>query len=207
MKYLGASLCNDNGSRHVDDRIQAANRAFYSHQGGGLHFRGVSPHVAARIFQTGVRTILTYGCEAICISNAEMKKLETAQGKLLKCVLGLKKFSRTTAILRAIDVSFIKDSVFINGIKLLKSCLSHHSNASNFYTMLLSSNIHDRQNTLVSRCFARGANPMNALFNDNFCQFNLHDGYDDGLVDSIRLLLSDCNDGARDILQMLVNAF
>ena len=48
VKYLGASLCNDNGRGHVHSRIQAAQKvfysqAFYSLQGAGLSFKGLDP--------------------------------------------------------------------------------------------------------------------------------------------------------------------
>ena len=205
MKYLGAMLSNDRGKRHIDDRIQAANRAFYSLQGAGLHFRGVTPHVAMRIYQTGVRTILTYGCESICISNINIRKLESAQGKLVKCVLGLKKFSRTSPLLRAVDIPLIKESVRYSCGRLLKSAISHFSNASRFYSMLLCSKYENCRNTLVSRCCFTSTDFMNMFFNDRSPPHMCNT--DDGLVDSIKFLLTDYNQGAKETVQMLVNAF
>ena len=65
MTYLGAVLCDDGGSKHTANRVNAAQRAFYGLQGAGLYYGGVHPHVATKLYSVGVRTILTYGCEAL----------------------------------------------------------------------------------------------------------------------------------------------
>ena len=145
-------LSNDNGRLHVEERSQAAQKAFYGLQGAGLHFRGVEPQVASRIFSVGVRTILTYSAEAIQISPANMGKLERTQGKLIKSVLGIRKFSTNTPLLRAMNIPPVQKTIGYSCLNLLRSSLLFHSNASHFYSHILTSSHSHSANTLVSRC-------------------------------------------------------
>ena len=60
MVYLGATLRNDSGTAHAERRSNSATKAFYSLQGVGLRLHGLSPDVCAKLFTTGVRTVLSY---------------------------------------------------------------------------------------------------------------------------------------------------
>ena len=132
MLYLGAMLSNDGGASHIHRRTTAAQKAHYSLQGAGLHFGGVSPSVSTKIFDVGVRTVLTYGCHSLHISRRSLKQLETAQGKLVKAFLGLHKFSRTSPLLRALKIPTAAESIALSSLKLLRSCILHTSNATAF---------------------------------------------------------------------------
>ena len=213
MKYLGVELSNDRGGRHANERIRAAQRAFYSLQGAGLHFHGLDVHVAAKLYSVGVRTILTYGCEAIAMSRSNLTKLESTQGKLIKTVLGLRKFSRNSPLLKALNVPLIEKTVAFNSLNLLRSCIRHHSNATCFYSsLLLSPASTSGLNTLVNRCatLVPNLNFIDLVFNNSYLNAMKKSLYSydcDGLVDSIRILLVDYNEGARSMVQYLVNAF
>ena len=87
ITYLGTILGDSKGQGQTTQRIQAANRAFYSLQGAGLNCCGVSPHTAIHIYSTAVRSCLTYGCSAVNISKTKIKELDKIQGKHIKCIL------------------------------------------------------------------------------------------------------------------------
>lgn len=212
IKYLGAQLTKGNGSRHADQRIQAAQKAFYSLQGAGLCYGGVDPSVAAHLFSVGVRTVLTYGCEALHLSPITTKKLESAQGKLVKAFLGLRKWSRTSPLLHALSIPSIAQTIGHRSLCLLRSSLLYSSRATNFYCHLLCAN--SAANTLVSR-----ANSVLRRHDIDFIDFVFNREYfkavksklflrePNGIVDSIRVLLNDYTENARNIVQMIVNPF
>ena len=49
IKYLGTSLCHDNGASHTELRKLAAQKAYYSLQGAGLKYNGVKLDTAIKI--------------------------------------------------------------------------------------------------------------------------------------------------------------
>ena len=122
LTYLGAGLSNDNGKCHLESRMQSAQKAFYSLQGAGLHYNGVNPESAVKIFCTGIRPILAYGCESIHMNKALIKELDKLQGKLLKSCLGLSKYSHTTPLIDALRVHPVSYTIERNCINLLRNC-------------------------------------------------------------------------------------
>ena len=215
LTYLGAQLQDDSGRAHAKKRISAAQKAFYGLQGAGLHFQGVDPAVASHIYSVGVRTVLLYGCEAVNLSNSNLKEIQVQQGKLIKRMLGLKKWSRTTPLQQALRIPAIKTSVGLSTLGLLKSCLRHPSKATNFYSMLLQGPTAGSP-SLVARAHSYAktfnADVFNYVFNDSYSR-NLQSKVkqcpnDDGFIDSIILILSDYHMyGARDLLQLFLNTF
>jgi len=214
LTYLGAQIVNDRGRAHVQRRCQAAQKAFFGLQGAGLHFRGIEPEIAAHIYAVGVRTILTYACESTEISNSTINQLQVHQGKLLKAMLGLSKYSRTSPLEKALRIPTIRSSIALSCFNLFKSCLMYPSKATNFYCNAMQ-NYFTGMNLLTrSFNFAHefGVNLFKFVFNPHYahslrpCFYSSVE--DDGLVDSIRFILSDYGAfGARDLLQQLVHAF
>ena len=156
ITYLGASLGNDNGKGHVNKRMQAAQKAFYSLQGAGLSFKGLDPRASAHLYSVGVSTILLYGCEAVHIVPASLRQLQVQQGKLIKSFLGLKKFSRTSPLERALYIPSVGDAVGFASLKLFKSILLYPSKASSFYSHLMSMNVGACTFSLYARAFYSG---------------------------------------------------
>ena len=202
---------------HDKERSLAAQRAFYSLQGAGLHYGGVDPHVAAKLYSVGVRTLLTYGCEALHLSDPTLRSLESMQGKLVKAFLGLRKSSRTSPLLSALKIPSIRCSVGYSSLSLLRSCLLHRSNASLFHLQALMCKGSQYGSTLASRATAfakeRGINIIKYVLDCTYFRRvntlkHLGDYQCNGIVDSIKMYLDEFNfDGARDMVQMLVNSY
>jgi hypothetical protein len=217
LLYLGATLKDDGGLTHATTRINAAQKAFYGLQEAGLCFRGVSPEVSAHVYKVGVRSVLTYGCEALRISSATMRKLESTQGKLVKAFLGLRKTSHTSPLIQALHIPPVATSIGLASLDLLRSSLLHGSSASYFYSHLL---VHVNTNgflaidSLVNRSvlFARNrrVNINNFIFNDTYrsvCKNHLKYTDTNGLADTISFLFEDYGCDARNLVQSLVNPF
>jgi len=218
ITYLGARLSSDGGASHTERRIQAAQKAFYMLQGAGLHFKGVDPDVAIKIYTTGVRTVLIYGCESVHICKSKLKELEKTQGKLVKSVLGLTKHSHNTPILQALNVDSISKTIGVSSLNLLRSCLLYSSNATRFYSRLLYCDHKYSEKTLVGRArdFARvhDIDVLRYILDTQYKNVTTRDLKKgiahgcDGTIDSIRMLLDNYFvDGARDIVQLLVASF
>jgi hypothetical protein len=213
MVYLGATLRNDSGTAHAERRSNSATKAFYSLQGVGLRLHGLSPDVCAKLFTTGVRTVLSYASEAVHLSSRALKKMESTQGKLIKSFLGLKKWSRTTPLLNALAVPPVAETVGLSSLKLLRSCLLHSSQATHFYLRAIEEGpvIH----TLADRAmkYAETKNISVISFLTDNAYFNskkkllFPNEPADGLIDSLKNLLSDYNETSRHLVQLLVNSF
>ena len=92
MSYLGTILDSSNalkGTSHIEARIRASQKAFFSLQGAGLNSSYVSPATKMNIYTAAVRSTLVFGCSSINISIQNMKKLDRQQAKLIKCTLNL----------------------------------------------------------------------------------------------------------------------
>ena len=70
------------------------------------------------------------------MSKSDFKFLDTIQSKHIKCMLGLKFSSQSTALLRGLAVLPISAVIMIDALNLYKSCLSS-SRSADFYKMLL----------------------------------------------------------------------
>jgi len=215
MTYLGASLSTDGGSNHVSTRIKSANRAFYGLQHGGLHFNGIAPEVAAHIYKVGVQTILTYGCESIFISAANLRRLKTAEGNIVKAFLGLRRSSHTTPLLEALGITPCDKLIGIHGLNLLRTTAINQSGGASFYQSLLTLNKKWSHNTLVHRVHTQLADIDSTKFVLNVqyareikqkLKCITHDGAN-GVIDSIRDMFCTYNGRARDIVNQIVSPF
>ena len=127
ISYLGTVLGEKCGTSHCESRIRGATRAFYGLQGAGIKFPGVAPHIMIDIYNTAIRSILTYGCTTTYLTKTNLMKLDRYQGKILKQCLGLNNRSRTTPLLKAMCVDPISVSVSATSMELLKACVLRNS--------------------------------------------------------------------------------
>ena len=135
IKYLGTILDNSRGSSHKVARLSAAQRAFYSLQGAGIKYRGVSPTTACKIYTTAIQSVLTYGCSTVFLTKSSLNELNTLQGKNIKTVLGLNHNVRSTPLMEALDIPSVSTRTDIGALNLLKA--QSNSVTSLFYTALI----------------------------------------------------------------------
>jgi hypothetical protein len=216
ITYLGAGLCKDGGTLHTEDRIKSAKKAFYALQNVGLHYKGLSPDVAAHIFTVGIQSTLVYGCDAININRTNLKSITTAHNNLLKATLGLRRSCHSTPIQKALDVHSPAVIIGLQSMNLLCSNMMNTSDTARFYCHLLGSK--DRNNTLVHR-----ACEFASRHNISTVRYILDKDYQqatklklkpktqpgvDGVIDSVKSLLvtGTYNDHARDLIHQLIGA-
>ena len=219
IRYLGTTLSyHDKAKCHILSHNVASQKAFYSLQGAGLKFQGISPELLTSVYHTAVTSILSYGCSSVYMSKSDFKFLDTIQGKHIKCMLGLKFSSRSTPLLRSLAVLPVSTVIMIDALNLYKSCLSSSSSAGNFYKMLLLNPYNKKaERTLMGRVLSyinnTGLDFISYLCNnnyvENFKQSQIVHNDLDGLCDSIRLLVFNgkYDNSSRALLQNLLNTF
>ena len=72
LSYLGTSIDNHSGTSHVEVR-------YFSLQGAGLSYNGLSPETARTVFNLGVRSAMLYGCHSVMVKDVKLKLLDRLQ--------------------------------------------------------------------------------------------------------------------------------
>ena len=141
--------------------------------------------------------------------------VDKAYTKLLKCMLGLSKYSRTTPLLRALNLKLPSYVIGLSSIKLLQRCIFSSSSTQAFYLHLMRSNYKDIKGTLPHRvgrfchkiddeiavCYRK------TLLINPLCKLLVNKCESDGVSQSVKYLLSDYSEENKLILQLLLNAF
>ena len=88
FKYLGVLITNTNESRDcINDRIIAANRAFYANV-KLIKSKLVSKAAKLAIYKTLIRPVLTYSAEVWTLTSNEEKTIATFERKILRKIFG-----------------------------------------------------------------------------------------------------------------------
>ena len=218
LTYLGAEISHQGGATHTQERVSRARRDFYSLQGAELRWNGVSPYTSKEILNTGVNSVLTYGCASLSINKPNLSDLDKIQSKLMKASLGLPSCCRTTPLLQALNVKPVSSTIMMSSLRLLKSCLFSTSLTRKFYTnIMMQDQYYTGGKTLFDRvsCYTRLQNIdlYKYLFNDKYCtamtrelKLGVPNGVC-GLVDSVRTVLNQYSNINRNNLKLLLKAY
>lgn len=216
IMYLGICLSNNNKA-HSNARIKATRRAFYALQSAGVFLKGIKPETLIHIFNTAIRPVLLYGLQSIYQNNASVIEIEKLQAKLLKAVLGLKVFCRNTPLLDAMRVQRIGMSNELQELLLFRSMILSNSRTQYFYNFLLSQHIKGTSSShksLVSRvlstCKKYDISLVNMMCDDTYLRkrkiFNQYP-QDDGVVDSLRFLVSNMTTESVVLMNSILSPF
>ena len=218
IMYLGASL-SKNSSNHVNSRIKACRRAFYSLQSAGLCKGGLSPGAIADIWKVALQPVLLYATQSMSLRRSDRIALELTQSRLVKSSLGLSKFCKNTPLFQALDIQKISDIIDGYTLNILKSHFNNDSRSRKLYACLLKKHSIGEMvghNDLITRsnniCQHYNISMWKFVFDDkysNLCKRKVKclNNINDGLSDSIQYLLNNYNDGNRKMLQMLLSPF
>ena len=214
IQYLGAVLSNSTG-RHKDKRIKACRNGFFKLQCAGLHRNGAKPKIVSYIWKAALQPILTYSNECQSLKLHELLEMDKLQSKLVKSSLGLSKYLRSSPLLNALNINSILRTNEKNAMNLFKSVLHGSSSCKDFYFYLWSSSRKDKCDTLLYRC-------MNYCYkyNTSLVKYVLDDEYskqchklfkpvtvNNGLVDSLRMLLVNFDENDQNLTKLLLSAF
>ena len=103
------------------------------------------------VYLLGVQPCLNYWAHAIDLSTTELRALDTTHSNLIKWLLGLSKFCRSTPLLQALGVQRIPAMRDHQSVNLLKRCLAGSPAASTFYRALIHNRDTDVTRTIVNK--------------------------------------------------------
>ena len=91
MLYLSyAKVTEENGfDAHIEDRICKAKAVAATLRAEGFCVPDIGPKLAAQLFKTFIRPVLTYGLENIKIEKRQMNNLKRSEGNIIKTLLGI----------------------------------------------------------------------------------------------------------------------
>ena len=119
VTYLGVKLSYVKPNIHVDNRISACRRAYYAMQGAGLCNSITDADTIVYLRNAAIRPVLTYGINCIHVSKTCISRMETCQAKLLKAGIGVHKWSRTSPILKALNIKKIETTIDIGSLGIV----------------------------------------------------------------------------------------
>lgn len=194
LEILG-NVFNNSGSGidHVENRIKKCRQSFYNLLPAGILYPGASPEVQAYLYKHICQPSLTYGVECMNISDKEICKLDSTQGKLIKQSLGLSKRSHNTEILKALNIKTVSEIVTNNRLSLYHRICNNASPARSLIFYNLSRYIlqNKAEGSLLHNIVKSGFSPLQCAFQRLSYSGNSHDT--DGHVQSIRCLLQNEN--------------
>jgi len=220
VNYLGAVISNEK-LLNIDNRSSKFRKAFYYLQGAGLCKGGVNPSVIRHIWTTALTPILTYSLSSMPITEPAMKELDSLQTKLLKTSLGLPKYCRNSPLLSALNLPRIRDLIDIHSLNLARTNILSSSRSKYFYNHLIRCHSNNsvnmsNHNDLISRvkkiCNVRQLSFSKYVLNDSYRlqvknRIKYSNVVNDGLVDSLKLLLNDFNCDNLKIARLLLCPF
>ena len=110
-------------SDHVAKRSQKCKQSFYSLSPAGMLYPGSGADVQSYLFKRICQPTLTYGLDCMTLSNSDLKKVDSEQGKLIKQSLGLSKRSHNSEVSVALNVKKVGDIVPRNRASLFHRIL------------------------------------------------------------------------------------
>ena len=121
FECLGAVMSNKS-SHHIAKRLKACRQGFYSLQSAGMHNRGCNPRIVSYLWKAALQPTITYANECFSTRNYDIHEME----KLLKCSLGLSKYSNTctSPFLDSLSVKHILNVTDSNSLKLFKKIIT-----------------------------------------------------------------------------------
>ena len=105
MKYLGMWVDETfNSKTHFSSRIKLFTLGYHSLKKCGITSDIVSTDVKLCFYKTYIRPMLYYGVENLTLNKTQLKTLQSLEGNLIKGMFRIGKKTRTTPLLRAVNV-------------------------------------------------------------------------------------------------------
>lgn len=211
IDYLGAILSNSQ-KYHIDKRMKACRQAFYGLQSAGLTTTEVKPSTAAYMWKVALQPVLLYACQSVPVTKSQIAEMDKLQAKLIKTSLGLSKYLRTTPLVNALKIHNVPLLINVLKMNLVKSMIFNTSAAKDFYLRMLNQPTKcSFMSDVKSICNDFNISAIKFLFDDQYsmdCKQQMKKfPEDDGLIDSLRILLKNYSEVDKDMVRMLLSAF
>ena len=112
-------------NKHVKNRMRKCQQSMFAMTTMGLSYPGLNSDVKAFLWNSIGCPILLYGMESISISEKDLKSLKTTQGNIIKRIVGIKKRSHHSNLLKALKIPLVEDVIIKNSLCLYKKYLQN----------------------------------------------------------------------------------
>ncbi len=180
-------------SEHIEHRMSKARNAFFGLSDIGMIHPHVSPQVKGHLWRSICTPTLSYGLECLPITKAQLVKLESFQGKLVKQCLSIGKRSHNTSLLAAMDIPKVAEVISQKHVTLLHNSCKVAGPAMDIHCELLASYFISGQcepGTLIERVVQAGISPTRAMMSKVRLP---NEKQSDGVIDTIKYMLHHCD--------------
>jgi hypothetical protein len=187
VEILGVTL-NDslNCSSHVAKRVSSSRQRIYGLTTVGMSYPGLASDVKAYLWKTIGIPMMSYGMETVPLSEQNIKTLRSAQGGVIKRVMGIPKRSHHSKLVEALGITPIETIISNNVQKLYHRIFTCHSPSRELQMKFLSHYIKTGKcvkDSLLHRLLISGASPTKTVLSKPTCW---SPPTCDGITDSIR---------------------
>ena len=181
-------------NKHVKNRMRKCQQSMFKMTPMGLSYPGLNSDVKAFLWNSICCPILVYGMESIAISEKDLKSLKTTQGNIIKRIMGIKKRSHHSKLLKALKIPVIEDVITKNSLRLYKNIFKTDTPARDLQSVLLARYIikgNITKGTLLEKVVKAGCDPLQIIFDKQNLTGSDHDviEQDNGVTDSLSFLL------------------
>jgi len=189
IELLGVSVSSHcNYSAHISNRISACRRGIFA-LAPGMSYPGLCTKAKVYLWKSVGMPLMYYSTECIPLTTGDIKTLNSAQGKIIKNVLGLSKRNHHSALFEALKI----DDAFKHVTKL--SCAFYrrvfgvNTPLLRLQSLALADYMVHRKpvpNTLIHKLCQFNISPVKAAFSKIVSDIHYTEN---GIIDSLRYLL------------------
>ena len=192
LKFWGlTSIKLVNATTHINNRVKKTQKSTYGLASSGFSYKGgLYTDVKSYLWKTVCAPTLCYNCEIFSLSTKELSNLEKTQGSCVRQSLGLSKFSHSSDLLDAMNISKIKFQLQSKLICLYKILFLNDSPLKDINMFFLNEfYVNNRlyNGTLISKLVKDGYSPIKCAF--AMAKPPKNDFHNSGIVDSLKGLI------------------
>jgi hypothetical protein len=153
---------------HVNNRISASRRCMYKLASAGFQYPGLHTSVKCYLWKSVCCPTMLYAMDCIPLSRSDISQLRSAQGSIIKNVMGLSKRHHHSQLLNAMKIPTVVDVISKNVYSFYNRALTVNSPVQQVQARFLSSYLLGNaivKNTLLDKLLSHGHKPLDCIFN------------------------------------------
>ena len=189
MEILGINFDSScKYTTHVQNRISASRRSMYKLSAVGFQYPGLHTSVKTYLWKSVCAPTMLYGMDCIPLSRSDIAHLKSAQGTIIKNVMGIKKRHHHSNLLNALRIPSVSESICKNTFNFYNRVFQHSSPVQEIQSRLLSYYLLTNKvikNTLLDKMLSYGLKPIKCIYDPGKYVIPCHSN---GISDSLYYL-------------------
>ena len=195
LEILGVNFSSSgNYNDHVSSRMNKCKRSMFSLSNIGMSYPGLNTNSKVHLYKTICQPTLMYGLDCLSLTKRNIDDVQVTQGRIMKHVCGLGKRSRHSALLHALGISNAGNVISECTKSLFNRICSTDSPTRDLCFYFINLYVYKGilfPGTLVHRLVNLGVSPSSLVL--SYSKSSSQYICDNGLVDSLRVILFDGN--------------